>query len=67
MLARQISKFLKGRRGILIFEESVFFLALLGVVVFALDQGNSIDSDLKPENQKNLPSDLSVLKQTEEL
>lgn len=67
MLERQISKFLKGRRGILIFGESIFLLALLGVMIFAIDQGNSVYSDFKPENQKNLPSDLSVLKQTEEL
>jgi len=65
MLERQIYKFQKGKRGILIFGESVFLLILLGSMIFAIEQGNSVHSDFKLENIKNIPSDTSVLKQTE--
>ena len=57
MLERQIYKFQKGKRGILVFGESVFLLALLGSTIFAIDQGNSTYSDLKLQNNQNLPSD----------
>ncbi|MCH9658844.1 hypothetical protein K0U27_09195 [archaeon] len=56
MLERQIHKFQKGKRGILIFGESVFLLTLLGTTIIAIDQGNSVYSDLKLQNDKNLPS-----------
>ena len=65
MLERQIYKFQKGKRGILIFGESVFLLILLGSMIIAIEQGNSVHSDFKLENIKNIPSDTSVLKQTE--
>jgi len=55
MLERQIYKFQKGKRGILVFGESLFLLALLGSTIFAIEQGNSVYSDLKLHS-KNLPS-----------
>lgn len=57
MLERQIHKFQKGKRGILVFGESMFLLVLLGSTIFAIDQGNSVYSDLKLQNNKNLSSD----------
>jgi len=56
MLERQIYKFQKGKRGIIVFGESIFLLVLLGSTIIAIDQGNSVYSDLKLQNNKNLPS-----------
>jgi hypothetical protein len=66
MLERQIFKFQKGKRGILVLGESVFLLVILGSMIIAIDQGNSVYSDLKLQNNKNLPSETMVLKQTEQ-
>ncbi len=56
MLERQIHKFQKGKRGILVFGESVFLLALLGTTIISIEQGNLVYSDLKLQNNNNLPS-----------
>ena len=56
MLERQIHKFQKGKRGILVFDESIFLLALLGTIIIAIEQGNLVYFDLKLKNNKNLPS-----------
>lgn len=56
MFERQIYKFQKGKRGLLVFGESIFLLLILGVMIFAIDQGNSVYSDLKFQNIKNVPS-----------
>ena len=37
MLERQIYKFQKGKRGILVFGESIFLLMLLGSMIFAIE------------------------------
>ncbi len=66
MLERQIFKFQKGKRGILVLGESVFLLVILGSMIIAIDQGNSVYSDLKLQNSKNLPSETMILKQTEQ-
>lgn len=47
MLERQIFKFQKGKRGILIFAESAFLLVVLGTMIFAIDQGYSQHSEQK--------------------
>ena len=57
MFERQIYKFQKGKRGLVVFGESIFLLLMLGVMIFAIDQGNSVYSDLKFQNIKNIPSD----------
>lgn len=57
MLERQIYKFQKGKRGILILGESAFLLVLLGSTIIAIEQGNSLYSDLKLQNNKNIPLD----------
>ena len=54
MLERQIYKFQKGKRGLLIIGESVFLLLILGVMIFAIEQGNTAYSELKFENTKNI-------------
>lgn len=41
MLERQMFKFQKGKRGILIFGESAVLLVILGAMIFAIDQGYS--------------------------
>ena len=56
MMERQIYKFQKGKRGLIVFGESVFLLSILGLMIFAIDQGNSVYSDLKFQNIKNAPS-----------
>jgi len=56
MFERQIYKFQKGKRGLIVFGESIFLLLMLGVMIFAIDQGNSVYSDLKFQNIKNAPS-----------
>ena len=56
MFERQIYKFQKGKRGLVVFGESVFLLLILGSMIFAIDQGNSVYSDLKFQNIKNIPS-----------
>jgi len=55
MFERQIYKFQKGKRGLVIFGESVFVLLMLGTMIFAIDQGNSVYSDLKIQNFENIP------------
>ena len=54
MFERQVIKFQKGKRGLVVFGESVFLLGLLGIMIFAIDQGNSVYSDF---NTQNIPSD----------
>ena len=56
MMERQIYKFQKGKRGLVIFGESIFLLSILGVMIFAIDQGNSVYSDLKFQNIESVPS-----------
>ena len=56
MLERQMFKLQKGKRGLLVIGESVFLLLILGGMIFAIDQGNSVYSELKMQNMKNLPT-----------
>jgi len=53
MFERQIYKFQKGKRGLLVIGESVFVLLMLGSMIFAIDQGNSVYSDLKLQTIAN--------------
>ncbi|QUC65646.1 hypothetical protein NsoK4_02900 [Nitrosopumilus sp. K4] len=46
MLERQIFKFQKGKRGYVVFGESVFLLLILGGMIFAIHQGNSTVSEI---------------------
>jgi len=55
MFERQIYKFQKGKRGLLVIGESVFVLLMLGSMIFAIDQGNSLYSDIKLQTIENSP------------
>ena len=54
MLERQIYKFQKGKRGVLVFGESVFLLLILGTMIVAIDQGNSIHSQHMLRNSETI-------------
>jgi len=56
MFERQMYKFQKGKRGLLVIGESLFLLLVLGSMIFAIDQGNSVYSDLKLQTMANSPS-----------
>lgn len=47
MLERQIFKFQHGKRGIIIFGESIVMLLILGGMIFAIDQGHSVHAEQK--------------------
>ena len=49
MLERQIYKFQRGKRGLVIFTESALLVVVLGVMIFTIEQGNSVYFDLKTE------------------
>ena len=49
MFERQIEKLLRGKRKILVYAESVFVLVLLGTMIFAINQGNSIYGEMKDQ------------------
>ena len=54
MLERQIYKFQKGKRGIVVFGESVFLLLILGTMIVAIDQGSSIHSQFMLQNSETI-------------
>ena len=56
MFERQLYKFQRGKRGLVVFGESAFLLLILGSMILAIDQGNSVYSDLKFQNLKNTSS-----------
>lgn len=65
MLENQIHKFQKGKRKFVVMGESVFLLFILGVMIFAIEQGNSIYSDLQVSSK--IPStitDTEILEST---
>ena len=47
MLERQIYKFQKGKKGALVFGQSLFLLFILGLLIFTIEQGNSVYAELK--------------------
>ena len=56
MFERQMFKLQRGKRGLLVFGESLLLLLILGSMIFAIDQGNSVYSDLKLQTMANSPS-----------
>ncbi len=56
MFERQMSKFQKGKQGWAIYGKSIFVLLILGAMIFAIDQGNLINSDLKLQNSPDTSS-----------
>ena len=69
MLERQIYKFQKGKRGIVVFGESVFLLVLLGGMIFAIEQGNSTYAELKVQTFRDYPieSREQIIEQAKEM
>ena len=70
MFERQMYKFQKGKRGLVVFGESAILLLILGGMIFAIDQGNTTYAHLKPENIKNISPTSSpeqILEVTNEL
>ncbi len=47
MLERQMYKFQKGKRGLVIVGESVFLLFILGTMIFAIEHGNALYAELQ--------------------
>lgn len=47
MFDRQMNKFMTGKRGKFFFAEATIFLFILGGMIFAVEQGNSIYLDMK--------------------
>ena len=47
MLERQMFNFQKGKKGILVFGESIVLLVILGGMIFAIDQGHSVHTEQK--------------------
>ena len=54
MFERQLYKFQNGKRGIIVFVESAFLLFILGSMIFAIEMGNTVYSDYKTNNIKNI-------------
>ena len=71
MFERQLYKFQRGKRGLVVFGESVFLLLVLGGMIFAIEQGNSTFSHLKMDAAHNLPTDSEnpeqILKMTDKI
>lgn len=70
MLERQIYKFQRGKRGIVVFGESVFLLLILGTMIVAIDQGSSIHSQYMLQNSDTVPminSPEQVMEMTNEM
>lgn len=70
MLERQIYKFQNGKRGIVVFGESVFLLLILGTMIVAIDQGGSVHSEYMLQNSQNalmVNSEEQVLEMTNEM
>jgi len=67
MFERQMYKFQKGKRGLLVIGESVFVLLMLGGMIFAIDQGNSVHSDLKFQTIENSPQTNSPQTNSEQI
>jgi len=49
MFNRQISKFQHGKKGKIVYGQSILFLVILGGTIFAIEAGNSEYVDLKNE------------------
>ena len=70
MFERQLYKFQKGKRGLVVFGESIFLLLVLGGMIFAIEQGNSTFSHLKMVTAQNLPATENpeqILKMTDKI
>ena len=70
MFERQINKLQKGKRAKIIYGQSIIFLLILGGTIFAIEQGNSVYSDLKNQildEHEEFANPEHILEKTEEL
>ena len=70
MFERQINKFQKGKRGKIVYGQSIIFLLILGGTIFAIEQGNSAYVDLKNqilEEHEEFSDPEKILEKTDQL
>ncbi|RDJ31266.1 MAG: hypothetical protein DWQ18_03850 [Crenarchaeota archaeon] len=67
---RQIDKIQHGKKGKLVYAQSVFFLLILGGTIFAIEQGNSTYLDIKNSietEHAEFSNPQELLEQTEQI
>jgi len=67
---RQINKLQSGKKAKLVYGQSIIFLLILGGTIFAIDQGNSVNVELKEqilEENEEFSNPEEILKKSEEL
>ena len=70
MFERQINKLQKGKKAKLVYGQSIIFLLILGGTIFAIEQGNTMYSDLKEqilEENEEFSNPEEILKKAEQL
>ena len=70
MFERQINKLQKGKRAKVVYGQSIIFLLILGGTIFAIEQGNSVNLDLKNQllvDHEEFTNPEEILKKTEQL
>jgi len=70
MFEHQMNKLQKGKRAKIIYGQSIIFLVILGGTIFAIEQGNSVNVDLKNkllEEHKEFANAEEIFKKTDEL
>lgn len=70
MFERQLVKLQQGKRGKFVYGQSIFFLIILGGTIFAIEQGNSVYSELKDElikENQDLSDTQKILEKAEQI
>jgi len=70
MFERQINKLQNGKKAKLVYGQSIIFLLILGGTIFAIEQGNSVYSDIKEqilEENEGFSNPEEILKKSEQL
>lgn len=65
MLERQMYKFQKDKRGLVIVGESIFLLSILGVMIFAIEQGNALYAKLQYDSTNSADQVLESVSELE--
>ena len=70
MFERQINKLQKGKKAKIVYGQSIIFLLILGGTIFAIEQGNSANVELKEQilsENEEFSNPEEIIKKTEEL
>ena len=70
MFQRQIDKIQHGKKGKIVYAQSIFFLLVLGGTIFAIEQGNSTYLDIKNSietEHAEFSNPQELLEQTEQI